>query len=127
MINIDATHTVLKHDISHFLPMRVILRTHEGKIQGYVEQSFSMDWSDRYVQIYWTGKAYSIIGEHNLNGLKWAAENSKVNPENIHDPLDENCPIEIDWEKWLNATDKFGKRNAPFKVNNVKSEKNKDR
>lgn len=116
MSDIDATATVLKHDISRLLPVRIIMRENEGKLQGYVEHSFSMDWDDKRVLIYWSGKAYSMLGEHNLDAIKWSADNNIAAGGTIYDPLVEDCPVEIDWDKWLNATNKFDKRNAPFKL-----------
>jgi hypothetical protein len=116
MSGVDATVTVLKHDITRFLPIRVILREHEGKIEGYVEHSFSMDWSEKQVLIYWSGKAYSMLGEHQLDAIQWSKDNNVAAGGTIYDPLTEDCPIEIDWDKWLSATNKFDKRNAPFKL-----------
>ena len=107
-----------------FMPIRVVLRRHaDGEIEGLVENSFSMDWSKQRVNIFWSGKAYSMLGEHMLDGVESAEYNCKktepdlFTPEEfVVDPLAEDSPIEIDWEAWLNATDKFTKRNAPFKV-----------
>lgn len=120
MSDIDATATVLKHDISRYLPIRVILAEKEGKLQGYVEHSFSMDWSETQVLIYWSGKAYSMLGEHKLDAIKWSSDNNVAAGGTIYDPLTEDCPIEIDWARWLSATNKFDKRNAPFKLKAVK-------
>lgn len=98
-------------------PIRVVIRKNSaGKIEGQVEHSFSMGWSENFVNIYWSGKAYSILGEHELNGIEWANGNA-VNPgEMVIDPLAPDSPIQIDWTAWHTATSKFDKRNAPFTV-----------
>jgi len=120
MSNVDTTVILLKHDISRFLPVRIILRKNEGKIEGYVEHSFSMDWSDKQVLIYWSGKAYSMLGEHQLDAIKWSSDNNVAAGGTIYDPLTEDCPVEIDWDRWLTATNKFDKRNADFKLKDSK-------
>ena len=111
-------HDDLKTKLERYLPIRMVVRLHEGKVQGRVEHSFSMDWDDKRVNVFWSGKAYSILGEHQLDGEKWAKSNiNRYNADEfIIDPLAEDSPIEVDWEKWLAATQKFDKRNAPFVV-----------
>lgn len=118
MSDIDALAQVLKtpQALVRYLPIRVVLRKKDdGKLQGLVENSFSMDMSDTHVSIFWSGKAYSMLGEHNLNGITNAEHNAKSG-DLILDPLAEDCPITIDWDKWLNATTKYYQRNAPFKI-----------
>lgn len=115
----DATFNVLKHDLSRYLPIRVVLRNEDGKLRGLIENSFSMDFSDTRVRIWWSGKAYSILGEHNLSGPEDAAHNAKPG-DLVLDPLAEDSPIEVDWEAWIKATGKFDKRNAPFKLKDLK-------
>jgi hypothetical protein len=107
-----------KAKLEHHLPIRMIVRLQDGKVQGLTEESFSMNWSDSRVNVFWSGKAYSMLGEHQLNGVKSAEHNSKPNDPNelIIDPLAEDSPIEVDWDKWLSATNKYDKRNAPFVV-----------
>jgi hypothetical protein len=112
----NKTFEVLKHNLSRYLPIRVVIRHNEGVIQGLVENSFSLDWSATRVNIFWSGKAYSMLGEHDLNGIENAKHNAKAAGDLVIDPLAEDSPIEIDWEKWLASTTKFDKRNAPFKV-----------
>lgn len=110
----DATHAVITHNLSHLLPIRVVIRrTEDGKIEGLIENSFSMDWSSFRVNIFWSGKAYSILGEHNLDATKDAEHNAKSG-DLVIDPLAEDSPIEVDWAIWRKATLKFDKRNAPF-------------
>ncbi len=108
----------LQLKLQRFLPIRVVVRINNEEIEGKIEHSFSMDWSKNLVNIFWSGKAYSILGEHELNGPDWASKNvNEFNPnEFVIDPLGEDSPIEIDWERWLLATSKFSKRNADFKV-----------
>lgn len=116
MITEDKTFAVLKHDLSRYLPVRIVVsKSEDGKITGLCEDSFSMSTSPTHVRIWWSGKAYSFLGEHNLNGIKDAEYNRKGN-DLILDPLSDDCPVEIDWAKWQSATTKYGKRNAPFKI-----------
>lgn len=117
MTTIDKLAEVLKtpQALVRYLPIRIVLRKTEDKLQGLVENSFSMDMSDTHVSIFWSGKAYSMLGQHNLNGIKDAEHNAKEG-DLILDPFAEDCPVEINWDKWLNATTKYGKRNAPFKL-----------
>lgn len=111
---VDATHAVIKHNLSHLLPIRVVVRiTEDGKIEGLTENSFSMDWSPNRVNIFWSGKAYSILGEHNLDANRDAEHNAKEG-DLVIDPLAEDSPIEVDWAAWRAATSKYDKRNAPF-------------
>ena len=121
MSTIDQLAEVLKtpQALVRFLPIRIVLRKKEdGKLQGLVENSFSMDMSDTHVSIFWSGKAYSMLGEHNLNGIKNAEHNAKEG-DLILDPLTEDCPVTVDWDKWLNATTKYYQRNAPFKMKEI--------
>jgi len=112
----DKTFTVLKYGLSKYLPVRIILRKDkDGKFNGLCEDSFSMNLSEYNVRIWWSGKAYSMLGEHNIDGIKDAEYNAKEG-DLVVDPLSEDCPVEINWEKWLTATSKYNKRNALFKL-----------
>lgn len=114
------TFAILKHELARFLPIRVVLRKgDDGEITGLCEGSFSMDWSKHNVRIWWSGKAYSFLGEHNLNGIDDAEHNAKAG-DLVIDPLLDDSPIEVDWDRWQKATDKYGKRNAPFKIRGIK-------
>lgn len=108
----------LMEKLERLLPIRVVARIEDGRIEGRVENSFSMDWEKSRINIFWSGKAYSMLGEHNLDGVSWAKSN--VNQfkytEFVLDPMQDDCPIEIDWESWLTAQTKYDKRNAPFKT-----------
>jgi hypothetical protein len=115
----DATFEVLKHNLSRYLPIRVVLRKEDDKFKGLIENSFSIDLSETRVRVWWSGKAYSILGEHNLNGIEDAERNAKYG-DLVVDPFAEDSPIEVDWEAWGKATDKFGKRNAPFRIKDKK-------
>lgn len=106
-------------ELQRFLPIRVVIRKGEdGVVQGLCEESFAMSMSPSNVRVWWSGKAYSILGEHNINGIDGAAQNAK-DGDMIINPLSEDSPIVIDWEKWLTATNKYSKRNAPFKIKEV--------
>lgn len=114
----DKTFSVLKHGLSRYLPIRVVIRNVDGKLEGLTENSFSMDWSENRVNIFWSGKAYSLLGEHILDGVENAKHNAR-NGDLVIDPLSDDSPIEVDWEKWLSSTTKYDKRNAPFKVKEI--------
>jgi len=110
----DQTFNALKYGLSGYLPIRIVLRKDEnGKLTGLCEDSFSMSHSEFNVRIWWSGKAYSFLGEHNLNGIKDASHNAKEG-DLVLDPLSEDCPVEINWEKWKTATTKYSQRNAQF-------------
>lgn len=112
----DKTFTVLKYNLSRYLPIRIVLRKGEdSKLQGLCEDSFGMSMSNYNVRIWWSGKAYSILGEHNINGIEDAGHNAKEG-DIILDPLLDDCPVEVNWEKWTTATTKYDKRNALFTV-----------
>jgi len=108
-----------KDRLVNCVPLRIVLkRTPEG-ILGLTEESFSMGWEKDRVNIFWSGKAYSMLGEHVLDAKEDAARNSREGDE-VWDPADENCPVSINWTKWINATNKYDKRNAPFEVKGQK-------
>lgn len=109
--------------LERFLPLRVVIRRHaDGSIEGLTEESWNMNWSDKRVNIFWSGKAYSILGESVLDAQTDAEHNCKqeVVPdlftaeELIIDPMAEDSPIVVDWKRWLNASHKYDKRNAHF-------------
>jgi len=56
-----------------------------------------------------------MFGEHLINGVNDAKYNAKEG-DFVFDPLADDCPVEIDWARWLSATSKFGQRNAQFKI-----------
>lgn len=104
--------------LERFLPIRVVVRVEDNHVEGLVENSFSMGWERRNINIFWSGQAYSMLGEHKLDAISWADNNVNKNKHNefVIDPLSEDSPIDVDWERWLSATTKYDKRNAPFKV-----------
>jgi hypothetical protein len=112
----DATYNIIKHDLARFLPIRIVLKKTDTGWAGLVENSFSMDPSSGYVRIWWSGKAYSILGEHDLNGIKDAEHNAKDSDYQVFDPLSDDCPVEVNWAIWRGSTTKYYQRNAPFKV-----------
>ena len=99
-------------------PYRVILRRDkDGKITGLCENSFSMSWEPNRIYIYWSGKAYSNFGTtHQLEAISEAQANKDkyYQDAEIYDPFSDDCPIEIDWNRWLTATSKYDSRNAHF-------------
>lgn len=104
----DADRTRLER----FLPIRVVIRRHaDGTLEGLTEESWNLNWSANRVNIFWSGKAYSILGETTLDGVADAKHNCKASrpdlftPEElVIDPLTQDSPIAIDWVRWLNAT-----------------------
>jgi len=83
----------------------------DGTLSGLVEYSFSMDKSPDRVNVFWTSE------KRGIDGKKWATYNSnKANGWFVIELTAEDCPIEVDWLNWLNATYKFTQRNAPFKM-----------
>lgn len=111
----------IKAMVQKYAPLRVVLRKAEGKWEGLVEESFCMSTSDSHVYIWWSGPAYGLGAPLELNGPEDAKSHVKPG-DAVYDPLDAFCPVEIDWEAWLIAETKYGKRNAPFKVRPVEEE-----
>lgn len=109
--------------LARFLPLRVVIRRHaDGSIEGLTEESWNMNWSDKRVNIFWSGKCYSMLGEGTLDAVADAQHNCKevavpdlfTAQEMVIDPLAQDSPIVIDWKRWLNASHKYDKRNAYF-------------
>lgn len=70
------------------------------------------------VKMFWSGKAYSILGEHQIDGVASAEKYTHLG-DMVIDPLAEDSPIEINWHYWLDAMKagekrKYDARNAPF-------------
>lgn len=107
--------------LERYKPIRIVMRDSDDGLEGLIENSFSMDFDKKRVRIFWSGKAYSILGEQIINGIDHANHNAKKK-DYIFDPLDPLCPVQIDWTAWLSATDKFDFRNAPFTVRTFESE-----
>ncbi len=104
------------------LPLRVILRISEDgeHVEGLIENSFSMDWSKDRVLLLWSGAAHSNIGTTHTIEAQQDAEALCQGPlckdALILDPLDPECPIDVDFEFWMRAKNKFNFRNPPFKA-----------
>jgi hypothetical protein len=109
------------------LPAFIVLARKPGSnaLTGLIEHSFSMDWSDERVNIFWSGTAYSILGKHEIDGQKDADYNRVAMAAHqptwvltVHDARADDCPVSIDWERWtlamLSSGNKFYKRNALF-------------
>lgn len=122
--------TEINNRLQRFLPIRCLLGRAplDNHPKGLVENSFSMDWRDDRILLFWSGKAYSILGEHKLDATK-EIEAQLEHYRRQHpdweflalDPLAEDSPIEIDWQFWLDAREagarrKYDSRNAPFKM-----------
>ncbi len=110
-------------EIRSKLPVFIVLAREPGSncYKGLIENSFTMDWSSDRVRAFWTGKAYSILGEHQLDGQKDAEAQKKYykikHPDwmiEIFDARSPECPILINWEAWYKANTKYDSRNMPF-------------
>lgn len=115
----------LEERLARMSPLRVILRKKEtGEHEGLIEHSFAMGWHAHRALIYWSGKAYSFLGEHILNADEDARANLpyyKSEGAQVFDPLAEDCPVVFDIESWLeewekdaSSKNKFNTRNALF-------------
>lgn len=110
------------HDeLTRFLPIRCVFRRGEDDaLLGITEESWCMAESRERVNVFWSGKAYSILGEHQIDGISDAKRNA--GPDDIVvDPLADDSPVEINWRFWLDAMKagskrKYDARNAPFFV-----------
>lgn len=112
------TQDEITERLKPYLPIRVVLCIENDQIHGLTELSFAMGTDLKRVNVFWSGKAYSILGEHELDGVSWATENWKPGRAVI-DPLAPDSPVDVDWAAWLDAVTtpgahKFNKRNAPF-------------
>lgn len=119
--------------LQRFRPMYVVLgrAPEDNAWRGRVENSFSMDWSEDRVRLWWSGVAYSFLGEHQISGLEDAKANcpgigSGVIKQHGWDYLvvdleDPDCPVEVDFEEWLldmkqGVRRKYENRNPRFKI-----------
>ncbi len=115
----------------------VILGNEKGgnHFKGYVEHSWSMDWSSDHVLFWWSGPATSNLGSKHMLDARKDAEHALKSILSSHtswdvtvwDVRDEALPVILDWESWVQAqafnpntlsgvTDKFKARNMPFKM-----------
>lgn len=111
--------------LQSFLPVRAVIRRHfDGTLEGLTEESWNMNWSDTRINIFWSGTAYSMLGESVLDAQADAQHNCKATSspdlftptELVIDLMADDCPIAIDWSRWLNAKHKYDKRNAHFMI-----------
>ncbi len=103
--------------LKEHLPLRIILRKNEEDAthyEGLVEHSFSMGWDKHRALVFWSGKAYSMLGTLTLDAVADAESNAQALGGELFDPLDPTCPVQIDFTTWYEATNKFDKRNAFF-------------
>jgi hypothetical protein len=99
----------------------ILLRLCKGDnaYSALVENSFSMDWKTDSVRFFWSGKAYSILGTHELDGFQ-DAEDQRAHyqakyPDDVltvFDVRDTSLPIIIDWEGWQKNRE-YGRQNDP--------------
>ncbi len=94
----------LRARVERLMPLRVVIRQYpSGATEALTEESWSMNWSDHRALVFWSGKAYSLLGEHLLDGVADAQAhcNASVNDacapkEILVDPCAEDSPIRID-------------------------------
>ncbi len=98
--------------IKSLSPIYAVVRVNSnGTLSGLVEHSFAMGDSLDRVNIFWTSL------DRQIDGKGWASQNCKKSDGwFIVELTADDCPIEVDWIAWLNATYKFYMRNAPFKL-----------
>lgn len=109
-------------------PMYFVLGRRPGDncLISPIERSFCMDVSTERAFVFRTGKFYSILGEHDIDGLAWATEEcERCNRDHpgwdfkVYDAHAEDFPIEVDWEAWNRDLEhrvgrKFAIRNPAF-------------
>lgn len=112
----------------------VILATPPSRnaYQGYIEQSFSMDFSESHVNFFWSSddmtKKHAIDGkkeaDYHVDKLLKSHPDWKIEVWSVHD---DDLPIELNWERWIDAqafnpntlsgvTNKFRARNFEFSI-----------
>lgn len=93
-------------------PMWVVCRINEGRVEGLVENSFSMDWTTDRAMVFWN----SIDGT--IEAESWARHNEMRDEGGRAFMLGSpECPIEISEDsmgKSFNSTYKYTQRNALF-------------
>jgi hypothetical protein len=110
-------------------PLRVIVElntVNAPEVRALCEESFSMNYYTDRAMIFWSSNTATsnLGGSFKVDGVSWASQNhQKYDPTQIvFDPLSDDCPIDIDWRRWLEDLDadskasKFDKRNARFTV-----------
>lgn len=131
---VDGARLKALADHLHIRPSYVVLGERDGHLVGIIERSFSMDLSDERVRIWWSSEnAVSNFGIHHVvNGEKDAEYHRECFDQNhsevgfqVFDLNAPDCPIDIDWAGYLEASapdsqklsgvkDKFGARNPKF-------------
>jgi hypothetical protein len=117
--------------IDRFLPVYVVLGLPPGQNawQGYIENSWSMGWSEDRVRAWWSGTAYSNLGTtHQIDGKEDAEEQvreltSRHRDWTIRafDITAEDCPVQLDLNQWLLDMEqghrrKYQNRNPKFTI-----------
>ena len=104
----------------------LIRRPGANAYEGYVEHSFSMDYSGSHVNFWWQspehdGKRYAEAHAADIrrHHQDWEVE--------VWDARDPKLPVTLDWEVWIEAqahnpntlsgvSNKFAARNIPFRM-----------
>ncbi len=134
---IDDARMKVIADWLNIRPSYVVLgRQSNGTCVGIIENSFSMDLSEERINIFWSSEAArdNIVGAlHVINGAEDAERyrkefqgNHKDISFSVFDLHDPECPIDIEWEGYLDShtpaetlsgvKNKFGARNPKFYV-----------
>ena len=101
------------------LPYRVIVRkAADGAYEGVTEESFCMATNKQRARLWWSGKAYSLLGEHVIDAVDHAERNATKPGDLVYDPLAPDSIVHVDWPhrfgKDLTRKDKYSDRNALF-------------
>lgn len=132
----NGINTEPHHNVPNEVPQgAILLRLSKGDnaYSALVENSFSVDWRTDSVRFFWSGKAYSILGTHELDGFQDAEDQREhyqlKYPDDVltvFDVRDPNLPIIIDWSEWQKNREygrqddkrwrKFLARNPSFKM-----------
>jgi len=86
-------------------PLYAIFLKEDDTLKGYIEQSFSMDYSRSFVRL-WTKKDFFYILNNNPHFRKKPYILTRVRSK--------KCPVEINFEPFDKASDKFNFRNKRF-------------
>lgn len=103
----------LEERLKSLSPMYVILYVDADKtLKALTENSMSLDWSQSRANIFWTG----MSGNTKIDGLSWAKQNCGNQGAFIVELMADDCPITVNFDRWLNGDSKYTRRNALFIV-----------
>lgn len=112
----------------------LVKKPSENSYSGIVEGSFALDSNKDRTRFFWTGVAYFLGNQYDIDGKKDAQEMMdyylKKYPDweiEMFDVENEDLPVTIDWEQWFKDNEpnpntlsgvknKFGARNVKFEM-----------